>query len=525
MDADSAVSLLPADKVKVSHQVMGRPIVSSIPAALTATNRGRFKTTTITPPQQPGSGYLSGTNSAVWDCRIQSGQLHSVGDLAVEFQVTTASAVQLASVPQWFDVEVISPSDNSVIQELPGRQIRVTMDLAPDDEVKKRAFKEANIDPGTGLAPIEAALAGTRRYTLRMNSLFFDKASVWLSHQTQDLILRFRFAGASRSVLSGTAADVSLDQVRLICFERYHSAADQAAHERAYMSTAQSTTVCHFYTERITDKTYAASTKVELSVNNWDHTSQGIVFGFYTGTSPTADALQRPIDIGDEATVDLVSPSGVSLLASGVPLRAVYLKDLFQSQFPHAKAVGQRYLIPFGDVAGALVAGLRHGYFRFSQSNVRIAINQAPAAVAEVQAVTLANAANDSGSARFYVNGEVSAPVAFGANAATTAAALNAMQWAIKGGYTVTCSGGPAATFNCTIAGGNRSAWEQGYRIVLAGDLADGGVAETGGVASLTTMGAPGALVGSNYTAIVDSLGTRVITMDPQGNLGYSDLE
>lgn len=223
------------------------------------------------------------------------------------------------------------------------------------------------------------------------------------------------------------------------------------------------------------------------------------------GFAATSGGLNKFLDLGDDAKVDLLNASGQSIF--GAPTQLSLYKHLVYNHHFDAERFGSHrnfYVIPFvSNIRRAYNGELLGGVLTLDGTKIKLSITPGTAGTACVQAVNCNNPANDGGFYKLMYRGEMTGSLAYNADATAIKAALEGLSTFKNypgGPLTVTASGALTAdmtfTFPSTV---DPPQQPEDLIQVVCESLNDGGVAEYT-TTSIQTYGRKGFSTGSTYS-------------------------
>lgn len=256
----------------------------------------------------------------------------------------------------------------------------------------------------------------------------------------------------------------------------------------------------------ITSKTLTAGTAATIDMDSFNGKFAFLAFGIRADSyAATSNGLIKFVDLGDEATYDLLDASGRSL--TGKATRLSLLKNqVYAHHFDSEKFQSNRniYIIPFcTSIKRAFGGSLQGGFRTFDGSKIKLQITPSAAGTACVQTINMNNPANDGGYYKLVFRGEMTNSLAYNADAAAIKAALEGLSTFKEypgSPLTVTASG--ALTTDITLTFPSTLAPPQGAKDlvqVVSESLNDGTVADYNST-TCTTFGKAGFSTGSTYT-------------------------
>lgn len=259
-----------------------------------------------------------------------------------------------------------------------------------------------------------------------------------------------------------------------------------------------------------TSKTLTASTQAKIDLDTL--AGKKVPFLMFAvradSYSSTNDGYIKTLDLGEDATIDILDSKGTSILGQGTPIKASWLAREVVSghlECPKFNYYRNWYIVPFCHNLRRAMAGHMDGYMQFG-SNMKLAITPDAAGTSEVLTITCTNVANDGGYYKLGWQGDLTDDLKFDTSAANIKAALEALpsfQDHPDGPLTVTASGALTTTATLTFASNVEPPCERyGDIQVIPHTLNDGTIAEVTSTA-ISTTGRKGWTTGSSYTVDV----------------------
>ena len=230
------------------------------------------------------------------------------------------------------------------------------------------------------------------------------------------------------SVVSSGSGTPSLSNVYLEMNHR-KLPADQLAIQRNYFKTRKITRVCSPDWITLSGQTLTSNSQATFDLSPFKGKYPFFVFGVRSSNnSATSNAYLNTLALGPRGSVDVLTPTGMSVLSNGTAPRIHLLQEEQTDSFANKAFTDNRrwYLISFCNNAKQSLAGMENGYLRLDGSKYTLAVTPDVAKIDTVQTITLASAAvNTQGAYLLSFRGNTTNSLAFNASAATIQTALN----------------------------------------------------------------------------------------------------
>ncbi|ETO19526.1 hypothetical protein RFI_17703 [Reticulomyxa filosa] len=324
----------------------------------------------------------------------------------------------------------------------------------------------------------------TRDVYIPIPTSFWDMGAIHFQHMSQDIRLEFEFD--SDFVISGTATNITVNNIAIV-INQFDLTGDE---QEEWLTDLRSTAHYYNYLDciRVTDnsKTMTQSAKTNFDLQNFIAKSPFLLVVIKPSTAPTASdhSKYRPLDWGDGATVEIENPSNEPLLGKGNSPKWEYLEKRFV-ELTGKKQIRGFYIINFCQSLYDAYNGIIRGFYPFAGVKDTLAITFGGAGIQETSTLT-PDAAPTAGRFHVMFDGRELGTVAYNANAAALAAAINGSDPFTRTGQTVSSnaavSAGTAITLTWSVPDGSVSKNFNDKVICLLGDaLADHYFAATNG--------------------------------------------
>ncbi len=454
-------------------------------------------------PAVPTASLVNGTRV---NFDFQPSQLQKVDSMSLRFDITESNANEMVLCDAAHFIDKIewqsSLESSSVFYTAYGDSLYWEACVLPDKSQQTAGYlKDLNVSDTYGEGhPHTRSRQFSYRLALVGHPFEYMKTFLQNHKGYMRVVITFR----NGCVISGTGV-AQLDNVCLEIVQHRISSDDIQRHRELAMKLRM-----HRYLEpqrlQITSKTLTASTQATIDLDVFSGKFAFMAFCVRAdGYAATSNGLTKFVDLGDEATYDLLDASGRSLL--GKASRLSLLKNqMYAHHFDSDRFHSHRnmYVIPFcTDIKKAYQGSLAGGYMNFDGSKIKLAITPSAAGVSVVQTINCNNPANDGGYYKLAFRGDVTNSLAFDALPAAIKAAFEALPSAKNypgSPLTVTASAELKTDATLTFASTVEPPQEAKDLVqVVCESINDGGAAEFTST-SVTTYGKKGFTTGSAYT-------------------------
>jgi hypothetical protein len=376
-------------------------------------------------------------------------------------------------------------------------------------------------------------LAGdTRIYTSHYKYLFTESFGGFPARKLDSEIeLEILMAKQAYAARSGAAATLTLNAVRVTFRQARHTAVARTAAFGLYEGTQMMANFLDEIDNSKVAETLNSGTETRITLDTFkSHRIAFMTVAIQAGADAAANwGLIRNIPLGKRGRIDVIDSTGNSLMGSKQYVEvmdSVLVQDMLPSHLTKATNV---YIISWAKNIKEALMGNMDGYRDWLDATDQLSITPSSTAAAyEVQTCTSNNAAaNDGGVYRLSFLGEMTAPLAFNANAAAMATAFYALDTvrSYPGGLDVTFSGPATTTFTITFRDTAKFTLTHAHTYplvqVISENLNDGGVQDYF-TTTRTTVGSDGWQNGSYY---VDIRGFAFKRVDyDRGVIGVQEL-
>lgn len=345
--------------------------------------------------------------------------------------------------------------------------------------------------------------SGTRTYYLPLIGAFTDNFNHGLPWANSKADLQFEFTPTSDPKVSGSGL-VNCSGMSLIVETEGFESRHELARAKRSEQTIESASFLNPVPISTYSKTLSANSESTINLDNLSGKCAFLaVFIRSTGASNSGNGNMKYLPIGDSGSWDLQDSSSMSIYGRGVALTSDQWRNhIFPQHAPDSDFNNWRsvYFLPFCENMRQALAGVKNGFMEFNPNQTyRLAVVPGAAPTSEIHTLNCANAANDGGYYRLSVNGHLTAPLLFNANAAAIKNALEALPPFIQakdGPCTVTSSGSLETDCTITFSTSDRPLPSSHLVQVISESLNDGGVAEYVS-SSVSTKGVNGFTTGS----------------------------
>jgi hypothetical protein len=464
-------------------------------------------TTLASNPAPASTGFANGS---VHLFKVDFRKVGKIHNMKLRFDITEtggAAAMFLAPVPYFVSkIEWLSNSGSGPVffTQYPDSTYWESLVLPDAKKLTRSYLKELNIKEdyyGTFAHP----LSKQRSYRLPLITHPFDINEMYCGEMKE---VECRLTLRSGITASGSGV-VGLTQVSL---EVEHSVVPDE-HKGELLKHMYSPPLRHVFLEATplqkTSQTFTASTQKDISLDVFTGKAAGLIFAIRDDAfAVSGSTILKTYDLGDSASIDIVSSTGKSMLGDGTAIRCDYLvNQLYAHHFDNSEFIRKRkwYVIPFcNSLKSAFHGNMSGGFLEFPAGHqYSLRITPSAAGVAGVHTLTCTNPANDGGSYRLMFRGAQTDSLAYNANAAAMKAAFEALPTALAADgvpLTVTASGALTTTATLTFSANAEPLNELDDLVrVNAQGLKDDTATENIDE-SITTYGTKGWTTGSTYT-------------------------
>ena len=483
-------------------------------------------------PAPPTTSLNSG-NTINFD--IERDTIKLIDDIIIRFRVSCSSAdVETLPVHYWCNrliVEAERGSADELIHIYPENFI--IWDYLTENRVNRETsqyysnyystpYKSENAEKYWIRENNKFKAGETRDVYLKIPALFFHLKAIDMTHVRSDLRLRLELS--NDIIVSGSASNLSLDSLDLVCQNFAEEDFDRNFRTKMLLTEPHKYMYCDCERYQVSDKTLNAGATTKIELDQFTGKMGFAVVVIKPSTTPAASDKSKInfVEIGQEGTMDITNPNSQSLLGQGTALKEGHLYQIFSQQTnnPHVKGM---YIIPFSEnvkkaLAGSMATGFRE--FVGLRDYLELTFDSAP--TQEVQTISLGTTAS-SGTYRYGFEkcGLSDQELDYDDGASDIQTAINAMPELLDRNISVTVNDGIDAVTSQTItfnANSGKVSDELG-KITILGN----GTPKVNST-SVTTTGRRGFTSGSNYQVNVYMYKFKCLNVDKNGRLSCHDV-
>ena len=353
-------------------------------------------------PSAPTTAFSSAPTTIYYD--LEKFDCKHIEDLCIKLTISATADVQLVGAPYLFDLVSIwsnRGSGQELIRLRPEDFIVWSM-IAMNDEERSYWSKQMNFNLIDMKSKNEQKYWYDENSYIRANTtkilyiplpLNFVKFGA-LQMDTVANPLRFRFDISNDCVISGSASNLSLDNIEFIVTSHNESEFDEK--NRLALSNSKNHAYQFLESERLQLNTYTltASNKSEFYLDSITGKIAFFLVCIKPSTTPSASdgSLFNFQDVG-QSTFDLENTAGRSILGNGNPIPVQVLKNHLHEQLGH-KTYSGMYILPCTeDIKKAYVAGSIQGFYQLYGQRDKIIINFDSAPTQEIHEISLGTTA------------------------------------------------------------------------------------------------------------------------------------
>jgi hypothetical protein len=334
---------------------------------------------------------------------LERDECGEINDMCIEFEISCTSAdVQLVPTPYLFERIVIESAKSSgdVLKTIWPEEFFIWNQISYDEEARKRwarlsnwGIVKLNQDGESEKINVNEQTkfrAGTtKKIYLQLPALFLHLDAIDMKQIRSDL--RIRFEMSTDVAVSGSASNLSVDNVQLIVRSFAEESYDNAKRQMRQKKNKHKYLYNDCERLQISDRTLNASTTVKLALDSFVGKSGMLAVFIKPSTNPSASdkSLFDYQNVGLNTTFDITNSAGQSLLGNGTPLTEEYLNTLFCSHTgnPHLDGV---YIIPFCEDLKKNQLAVMQGVFDFVSVHDYLEISFGAAPTQEIHQITTA---------------------------------------------------------------------------------------------------------------------------------------
>lgn len=460
-----------------------------------------------------------------------------INDICVRFNVScTTSDVELSPTPYLFQQIRIWSSKGSgdLLKTIYPEEFLIWNQITQDEESRDRWSKLSNwhinklkqdgasekihISEKTKLKAGE-----TRDIYLQLPALFFQLDAIDMKHIRSDLRLEFVFDTAAKAVVSGSANNVTLNNIHLLIRSFNEESYDNAMRQTAQNKNKHKYLYLDCERIQVNDKTLQSQTTTRFALDQFVGKTGMLALYVKPSTSPTASdySLWNFQDLGSDATFDITNSAGQSLLGNGTAVKSDQINNIFASQTgnPHLEGV---YIIPFCEDIKQTMLAIPNGVFSMMGLHDYLEITFGSAPVQEVQQITT-DQLGVTGSYRLGFSGGTidSTELSYDSSVTDIQNALSALPVCKELNYSVTVDNTleNATTQNFTFNANSGKPSEELGNLTYIGNQTP---RVTG--SSVVTQGSRGFTSGNNYEVTILMYKFKEICIDTNGNITCKEI-
>lgn len=396
---------------------------------------------------------FNGQNTDMIQLKIEPSSLPGpISQMMLRFKLTsTSTAVQLMPSPYWVNrIELWQDSDNE-FQRFYNDELFINHFIfqRPNKMRSVKAILNMNQEDRNYFYSEWMAPSTTQYYYLPIPSTFIEAFNLNLSYMKGEPWVRIYPASTPINIDGSTSYTPTVGEIALVYQSTLLSSKGKATQIELYRNP-KSQMILHPILVPTQSVSYASSTSYTQTLESVTGKCPLIVFCLRTSSSNTSQAVLKNVDLGDNCTVSVATPSGQDILYNGNPSRVSAVKFFAVDEIENADFMNDRnyYVIPFCENVGKSLLGQMNGFVQFDGSKYQLTLNTGASGTACTQTVTLSAAAT-AGNYYLSFRGAISAELAYNASTSAMATAFNNMlsaQLHPKGPLT--------ATFSATAAAG-----------------------------------------------------------------------
>ena len=508
-------------------KVLKNGLRMNAPSAIATAGMQGFYTIPMTP--QPASNSLGSNNSLYFD--IERDECGEIDDVCLKLTVSCSTADVTAVPPYYWFKRIVIESEKGSGDELAHiypEQMVLWHWLLEEEEARDKWSKLSNF-ANVKLKGEESEkffdnektkfrVGETKEIYLQIPVGFLHMNSIDMKHVRSDL--RIRMELSNDIIVSGSASNLSLDNIHLLVNTFQEEAYDQ--NERKNLQKNFKHGYIYLDAERlqINDKTLTAGQTTKFNLDQFVGKCPFLVVVIKPNSSPVASdrSLYNYTDIG-ESKFDITNSSSQSLYGNGTPIKATHLREIFCNQTGNKQLKGV-YVIPFCESIKKSFSRL-NGCFDFYGLRDYLEIKFDDAPTSEVHTITQ-NAVSSAGTYRYaFENGVISdQELDYNSNASAIKAVVDAIPQLAERNISVTAGGDlTSTTQTITFNSGSGRVVDELGKISIIGN----GTSKVNNTA-VTTYGEKGFTTGSNYQVEIFMYKYKCLKVDEKGNISCKDL-
>jgi hypothetical protein len=293
-----------------------------------------------------------------------------------------------------------------------------------DESKLAGVLENCNMDPETWYPSREYVAAGDE-LTFYLPLIGTYLSDHYFANIQGDIVLDF--VPANSLLVSG---DVTVDctSMSLIVETENLTAEDERSHQSYHSQVISSNRLLEWVPVEEFSRTLTANSTYNIDLDSVVGKCAGFVLLVKdTGATNANNKQFEYVDLGDTAKIDFVTSGGKSILGSGVPIDAKYLREEVWASHFSTKFSRQRnaYFIPFTNDGKNALHGVVDGYVSLNSSGHKLQIKPSASGTSAVQLLqTTFGSALDSGYYRLEFRGERTDALSYTTSAAAIKTAL-----------------------------------------------------------------------------------------------------
>ena len=474
------------------------------------------------------SNQFNGSNTDACQFKIERSSMPGpIKQAMVRFKLTAGStSVQLAPTPYWLSrIEVWQNSDRE-IQRIYNDELYF-MNLVSTPANKLRTTKKQlnlNADYGNYYNCETLAANATGYYYLPIPSTWLEMSNPNMQYINGDLWLRLYPAGTPINTDGVTGHTPTLGEVAIV-YQTQRLSAEGKQVQMQLHKEPRSHIMLHPIVVPTAAQSYAPSTTYQQTLEAVIGKCPLILWSLRPGNSNASLQVLQNVDIGDNSTVQVCTPSGQDILFNGSPAKVQATRWFVQDEFVNPDFANDRNwnMLSFSNNVNASILGRIDGFVQFDGSKYQFNINTAAAGTAEVQTVTLSQAATAGDNYSICFRGQCSAQLAYNASTSAMATAFNGLLSAInhpngplQATFSATAAAGTSLTVTITGANGNIVAVDDLVTLQVDSNTAGNTMTTS---TSITQFAVPGFPTTGTYQLILYAFVFANVYLDTNGSL------
>lgn len=388
--------------------------------------------------------------------RIDADSYHNVKTAALRFNVSESggsNSIVLPPVPYFIDwIEFRFEGGTDSAQRIYADNFYQQLCFMNSDKLETL---KSVMNGGRGWVQGETIPAsGSRTYYLPLFGSILDALDIDGRHLAKDvdIVIRFR-----NTVLVSGSGTVQLDSMQLIMYESQ----DLTGHDGRYLVKTRTHGYSNNYVEFVQYEesgTFTASQTYKAKLENFEGICLALFFQLRSdsaSSAATSDFCTKNYCLGNNCTVDIIDPSGQSLISNGTPQRLDYFQSVGNVLWNIGKFLNDHniYVLPFTTNLGQVVEGeaAPDGAAPMSSEKNSLQLGIPAAMTNVVYTFNVTNAAPDGGAYTLLWGGHSTNSLAYNTSVANMKAAFDALPVMKDNGWTSTFSATAESDFTLTI--------------------------------------------------------------------------